>query len=123
MALKQMTKQLPSRSQVLLIEDNSADARLVREVLAEVPAGSAPFDLHWAERLQSGFAILAEKPIDLVLLDLSLPESQGLPTLARLRSHAPDMPVIVLTGSKDERTALEALQMGASTSRTRRASA
>ncbi len=98
---------------MLLIEDNPADARLVREVLAEVPAGSAPFDLHWAERLQSGFAILAEKSIDVVLLDLSLPESQGLPTLARLRSQVPDMPIIVLTGLKDERTALEALQMGA----------
>jgi len=84
--------------QLLLIDDNPADVRLVREVLAETPDEAAAFELHWAGGLQSGIDVLAQTPIDLVLLDLSLPESQGLETVQRLHAHAPETPVVVLTG-------------------------
>src|SRR5215471_16880341 len=95
--------------QLLLIDDNPADVRLVREVLAETPDEAAAFELHWADGLQSGIDVLAQTPIDLVLLDLSLPESQGLETVQRLHAQAPETPVVVLTGLHDERTARQAL--------------
>ena len=70
------------RHNVLLIEDNPGDARLIREMLAEDP--EAPFELHFAERLSHGLDFLASRPAGLVLLDLSLPDSLGLETFAKV---------------------------------------
>src|SRR3954470_17704724 len=85
---------------VLLIEDNPGDARLIREMLAENP--EAPFELHFAERLAHGLAFLAGKPASVVLLDLSLPDSLGLETFAKVYAHSPGVPIIVLTGTDDK---------------------
>lgn len=71
---------------VLLIEDNPGDVRLVREALGGV--GSVQFALTCADRLSTGLARLADGGIDIVLLDLALPDSQGLETLARVRAEA-----------------------------------
>jgi len=98
------------RPSLLLIEDNPGDARLVREALKD---GRDVFELDWAEHLQSGLQRLNEKPIDLVLLDLSLPDTEGLTTVRRVLAHSPEIPVIVLTGTKDESLAAQALQIGA----------
>src|SRR5260221_4329976 len=100
---------------VLLIEDNPGDARLIREMLAEEPV--TPFRLHFAERLAAGLELLskggeAECPA-LVLLDLSLPDSFGLETFAKVYAHSPQIPIIVLTGNDDQTVALSAVERGA----------
>ena len=96
---------------VLLIEDNPGDARLIREMLAEDP--EAPFRLHCAERLAHGLEILGEGEAALVLLDLSLPDSLGLDTFAKVYAHSPGVPIIVLTGNDDQTIALSAVKGGA----------
>ncbi|MCX6028331.1 MAG: PAS domain S-box protein [Chloroflexi bacterium] len=100
---------------ILLIEDNPGDARLIREMLAEATApDQAPsFRLIHADRLAAGLTLLAQGTARAVLLDLSLPDSQGLDTFLRVRAAAPEMPVVVLTGLGDEATALKAIQTGA----------
>ena len=95
---------------VLVIEDNPGDARLVELYLKEDPA--RPFKVAKASRLSEGLETLQAQPIDVVLLDLSLPDSFGMETLARLRA-ASSVPVVVLTGTADEGIALEALRQGA----------
>ena len=70
-------------------------------------------DLWWAERLSTGLKQLAEAEVDVVLLDLSLPDSQGLDTFLKLRAQAPEIPVIVVTGLDDEGLALKAAREGA----------
>jgi signal transduction histidine kinase len=97
---------------LLLVEDNPGDARLVREHLADA-AGSHCFVLADAPTLADAAGIAASAPFDIVLLDLSLPDSSGLETLARWRSTAPELPVIVLTGSDDEELAIAAVREGA----------
>jgi signal transduction histidine kinase len=96
---------------VLLIEDNPADARLIREMLAE--ARGARFRLECADRLTAGLERLARGGVEVVLLDLSLPESQGLDSFLRVQAHSPAMPVVVLTGSDDEELGDRAVQSGA----------
>ena len=96
---------------LLLIEDNPGDARLVREVLAEV-RGVVYRVLH-ADRLAAGLQILAEQPVDVLLLDLGLPDSQGLDTVVTAHARHPDLPIVVLSGLNDETSALESLKCGA----------
>ncbi len=101
---------------ILLIEDNPRHARLLLETMGEAGvafAGAAPYELDHLDRLDAGLAHLTKGGIDLVLLDLSLPEAPGLAALLRVREHHPDVPVIVLVGQAEERLAAEALQAGA----------
>jgi signal transduction histidine kinase len=96
---------------VLLIEDNPGDADLIEEILS----GSAgtQFNVVMADRLVKGLDRLAAEPIDVVILDLSLPDSKGLDTFLRLHKHKPALPVVVLSGLNDEALALKAMQAGA----------
>ena len=97
---------------VLLIEDNPADARPI-EVLLE-GLRIARFTLRWEDHLEEGLARPAEKnDFDTVLLDLSLPDSQGLNTILKVRAQAPEIPLVVLTGQDDESLGLSAVQGGA----------
>lgn len=97
---------------VLLIEDNPADARLIEVLLAEVRI--ARFSLRWEDHLKGGLARLAGKnDFDAVLLDLLLPDSQGLDTILKVREQAPEVPLVVLTGQDDESLGLSAVQRGA----------
>src|SRR5919206_4107113 len=96
---------------VLLIEDNPGDARLIREMIADHP--DAPFNLHFADRLSLGLEHLSSGETGLVLLDLSLPDSFGLETFAKVYAHAPTVPIIVLTGNDDQTVALSAVKGGA----------
>jgi diguanylate cyclase (GGDEF)-like protein len=100
-----------SSVRTLLIEDNPADARLLREVLAETP--EADFELEWVDGLAAGLQRLSSWPVDLVLLDLYLPESRGLATFATTHECAPTVPIIVLTGLDDRELALKAVRDGA----------
>ncbi|MBA3539525.1 MAG: response regulator [Deltaproteobacteria bacterium] len=96
---------------ILLVEDNPGDARLIREVLAE----GTPFghELTHVDRLKLGLERLAAHAVDVVLLDLSLPDARGLEGLRRAHASFPLIPIVVLTGVNDEALALEALQAGA----------
>src|ERR1017187_450829 len=96
---------------ILLIEDNPCDAELVKDMLAD--ATDAKFQVHWADALLPGLDRLARGDIDLVLLDVSLPDSHGLDGLNAIRIHAPDIPVMLLTGWGNESLALRAVQSGA----------
>ena len=96
---------------VLLIEDNPADARLIQELLTE--ALGAALELQTADRLSAGLDRLAQGGIDVVLLDLSLPDSQGLEGINRLRIYCPEVPVVVLTASDSETLGVESVRTGA----------
>ena len=100
-----------NRITVLLIEDNPGDVRLLRETLRESEGDSILVED--VGRLQAGLERLHRGGIDVVLLDLSLPDSQGLETLAAVRSTFPMLPVVVLTGFDDEETAVKAVREGA----------
>jgi len=106
-------------TKVLLIEDNPADARLIREILSEAKRSALSsirgytFDLEWAECLAAGLERLAAEGVDVVLLDLSLPDSQGLETFAKVHDRALHVPIILLTGLDDEELAVRTVQEGA----------
>src|ERR1017187_894944 len=96
---------------VLIIEDNPGDARLVQEALKG--ASDPTYRVEWVDSLSMGLARLADGGIDAVLLDLGLPDSQGLAALPPIRDLAPDVPVVVLSGAEDEQLAMEAVREGA----------
>ena len=96
---------------ILLVEDNPGDARLVELLLREKAPGQFTFSI--AETLQAAMLKAGEREFDVALLDLSLPDSHGLETLARLRAFAPMLPIVVLTGTDDDELALQAVQRGA----------
>jgi diguanylate cyclase (GGDEF)-like protein/PAS domain S-box-containing protein len=95
---------------VLLIEDNLADARLVQELLSDY---YLDFQIIHAQRLSEAKSLLNEAPFDVILLDLSLPDSHGLQSLDEIMKHAPDTPVVVMTGTDDHELAMLALKKGA----------
>jgi DNA-binding response OmpR family regulator len=97
--------------EILLIEDNLADTEYLKEMLS---AGRQPaFAIQHATRLSQGASLLGKKRFDIVLLDLGLPDSQGIDTLMSIRKEAPDVPVLILTGLADEDFALKAIKSGA----------
>lgn len=96
---------------MLLIEDSAVEARLIRELLTEAPQSHVELD--HAATLAEGIEALEAGNIDLVLLDLSLPDSHGLETLRGVREAVSHIPVIVLTGSDEEELALRAVEKGA----------
>jgi pilus assembly protein CpaE len=96
---------------VLLIEDNAEDAVLVREMLAG--GESVGFQVEWVQALLPGMVRLGHGQTDLVLLDLTLPDSQGLESLTAIRSCAPSLPVVILTGLDGASFADEAVRYGA----------
>ncbi|MBU0716164.1 MAG: response regulator [Verrucomicrobia bacterium] len=98
-------------SKVLLIEDDQADAQLIMEILREEPENAMEI-LH-VSNLAHGLETLERGGIDVVLLDLTLPDSSGHNTFAMLAKHVPTMPVIVLTGMDDKEMAIRIVQEGA----------
>ncbi len=98
-------------TKILLIEDNPGDARLITEYLS--PAGDTSFNVIVAESLARGKNLLDEEAFDAVLLDLHLPDSDGLETFDRLHRHAQFVPVIVLTGLDREDVGIAAVKRGA----------
>jgi len=96
---------------ILLVEDNSGDARLLREMFNE----QGPHDTEFThvESMSAAEKHVAEHAVDLILLDLGLPDAQGLGAVRRAHAAAPHVPLVVLTGLDDESLALQALQEGA----------
>ncbi len=103
-----MPKNQPIR--VLLIEDNPGDARLLQELLTE---SQTSFVFVCVERMAMALEKLEAGGIDVVLSDLSLPDSRGVETFEKLHTRAPDVPIIVLSGLADEALAVEIVEKGA----------
>ncbi|MBW4565297.1 MAG: response regulator [Mojavia pulchra JT2-VF2] len=96
---------------VLLVEDNPGDVLLLQELLKDVTA--VVVDLIPVEQLNEALNYLSNNSFDVMLLDLSLPDSQGLETFIKAHNQAKSTPIIVLTGINDETLALRAMQQGA----------
>ncbi|KAF5415848.1 MAG: Methyl sulfide methyltransferase-associated sensor [Candidatus Methanogaster sp.] len=96
---------------VLLIEDNPGDARLITEMLSEVD--STLFDVENAFRLSEGLTRIQKGGIDVVLLDLGLPDSSGIDTFEKVHDQTPEVPIVMLTGLDDTELALEGMSKGA----------
>lgn len=96
---------------ILLIEDDPDDAFLTRQALKEIdPSG---FTLQTVESLHEALKWLAVNIPDLILSDLNLPDASGLETLQQLRLNVPYLPIVILSGHKDESLAFEAMKLGA----------
>jgi signal transduction histidine kinase len=95
---------------VLLVEDSLSDAALLQEALLQ--QGSGQFTFTHAESWAEAAAHLKEPAFDVMLLDLSLPDSTGRDTLVRARAAVPHLPIVVLTGMADEDMGLEAVRHG-----------
>jgi PAS domain S-box-containing protein len=96
---------------VLLVEDNPGDVLLLQEFLQDVTPTIV--ELKPVEQLDAAFSYLAQENFDVMLLDLSLPDSQGLETFIKAHNQVKSIPIIVLTGIADENLALRAMQEGA----------
>lgn len=101
----------PKQIRVLIFEDNEDDVLILRHMLHKSRA--AQFELLPASTLAEGLERLKHDGIDVILLDLSLPDSRGLDTFYSVQKFRPDIPVIVLSGLNDETVALEAVHAGA----------
>jgi ActR/RegA family two-component response regulator len=95
---------------VLLVEDNDGDAKLIERKLRKVETS---FEVKRVEWLASALQVVATRPPDVALLDLSLPDSQGLDTVVEFVKQAPAIPVVVMTGYDDMKTAMNAVRLGA----------
>jgi len=104
-----MTKR--SIDNVLLVEDNPGDARLLREMFNE--QGSSGTEVMIVRSMREAEMYLANNAVDIILLDLGLPDAQGLGAVRRAHAVAPRVPLVVLTGLDDETLAAKALQEGA----------
>ena len=96
---------------ILLVEDNAGDARLLREMLNDQQ--SVEIELKHVGRLRDLDPYLRDNAVDVILLDLGLPDAQGLEAVRRTRLAAPDVALIVITGLDDEEIAVQALKEGA----------
>ncbi len=96
---------------VLLIEDNPGDVRLIREMLKDVKVITVEIDC--VDRLDTGLKRLSKGSCDAVLLDLGLPDSQGLDTFIKVYSKNPGVAIVVMTGLEDEDLAVKTVQKGA----------
>ena len=99
------------RFNILLIEDNPADVRLIREALSDDPL--CGFHLTDTPHLRAASHWLRENACDAILLDLGLPESQGVNIFTHLVQQVPPIPILVLTDLTDENYALQTIQAGA----------
>jgi len=95
---------------VLYIEDDEDDFILTSQLLKDA---DQPFRIEWQQTLRSGVEAIASDAFDIVILDLSLPDSSGWETFTTMREQAPDLPIILMTGLEDNELALQAVQQGA----------
>lgn len=102
---------MSERLRVLVVEDNPAYLDLIREYMSD--SGFNRFQIDSVSRLSEAIARLGGESFDLLLIDLILPDSQGLETFLNLRKAAPGTPSIILTGYDDEETAIAAVRNGA----------
>lgn len=102
----------PQTRVLLLVEDNPADAELVKEML-DAGVDRAEYEIHHVQKLADADSLLRSKPIDVVLLDLRLPDASGLDGVTAILNLFPELPIVVLTGMDDEDLALACIDAGA----------
>lgn len=96
---------------ILIVDDDDGDAYILREVLTDVGAETA--HLVHVETLATALQRVQEEQFDVILLDFFLPGSQGIESLRHLREHVPDVPIVFLTGLKDDDLSRQMLAGGA----------
>lgn len=96
---------------ILLVEDNPGDARLLDVYLKS--SFNNMFSLYTTPFLSKGLELLEQHIFNIIILDLSLPDSNGLETFKKMHEHSPEIPIIVLTGFEDESTGINAMKSGA----------
>jgi PAS domain S-box-containing protein len=96
---------------ILLIENNSGDAVFIQKLLGDVNGES--FKIKWVDCLESAFSQISKTDYDVILLDLNLPDGTGLDTITVVYDKAPQIPIVVLTGIKDNLIALDSVKRGA----------
>jgi len=101
----------PEFINVLLVEDNAADARLIGALLDDTSV--TRFELTHVTQLSHIQEVLSRKRVDVILLDLSLPDAYGLDTVMRIHNMSPNTPIVVMSNMGDEDTAVKAVQIGA----------
>ena len=104
-----MTKE--TRMNILIVDDDSGDVYFLRELLTDTEAEAAR--LVHVETLATALQKVQEEQFDVILLDFFLPGSQGVESLCRLREHAPNVPIVFLTGLKDDDLGRQMLESGA----------
>jgi signal transduction histidine kinase len=100
-----------STTQILLVEDSSTDANLLRQVFLR--ARQQDWEMSHVDRLSYAIDACCDRPFDVVLLDLHLPDSDGLKTITRFRGVVPSLPIVVLTATDNEELALQVMASGA----------
>ena len=96
---------------ILLIEDDIADADWIREILGE--ENFFELELKHVKRVGEALEVLSQDSFDVILLDLSLPDSQGIESLAQVKQKAPESPIVVLTALNDQNIAIQLVREGA----------
>src|SRR5689334_8641196 len=97
------------RMEILVIEDDPLETELIREILSR--GGMQRYGVRQARNLGEGLGLLDSRSFDAILVDLGLPDSQGLDTALAVRKRVKTTPIIILTGLDDEETAIKALHM------------
>ena len=105
-----MTQKEIRPTRILLVEDDIEQAGLIAKIMAKTGNG---FEISWVPQLSQGLERLEQGGVDLVILDLGLPDSQGLETFTQVNKKVPNLPVVVLTGLADESLGLAAVRQGA----------
>jgi PAS domain S-box-containing protein len=99
------------KSKILLVEDNPLDINFFKQVVEHAGFDMNGFQI--AETLEGGLAILANSSPDIIFLDLTLSDSEGISTFHEMKKNARQIPIVILTGNEDEKMALDALRFGA----------
>jgi PAS domain S-box-containing protein len=103
--------QQSKNKKTLLIEDNPGDVRLIEIMLSESPA--IKFEMVSADSISSAIELLQKISPDVILLDLNLPDSQGLDSVFKIKSHVGDKPIVILTGIDDDLLGIKSIEAGA----------
>jgi len=104
---------LPNRLNVLLVEDNPGDARLIREILTRDEYFGASYSVLHVLNMEAAAQRCSHDRFDVILLDMNLPDSSGISTIQHLNSLTPQVPIVVLTGMHDEQLAHLSASYGA----------
>ena len=100
----------PKPLRILIVEDDIVDRKLLERLLAQSSLGTC--EVQNADRLAGALELLQSHSFDIVLLDLGLPDSQGMESAVRLQAQTPQTPIIVLSGLDDANVATQAVQIG-----------
>jgi CheY-like chemotaxis protein len=102
---------MSEKIEILLFEDNLGDAILIEEMLDEF--SDFPYELINVKTLNEGLSLLKKRLFDVILTDLSLPDSDGIDTFLKIHERNSRIPIIIFTGSNDNRIGVDAVKKGA----------